>query len=257
MGVITAHNGSSTFYSLLLFVKMQSLCVFLRVLSPRGPLGACLRGEKLCMIRTKILELTGAHGDQAHIEEAARAIAAGKLVVFPTETVYGVGCNASDASAVKRLYEIKGRPGDKPLAYYLSSMEDLLRYDVAVTPVAERLMDRFWPGPLTILLARVGSEERMGFRFPDEENAIALIKGAGVAVAATSANKSGSASPRSGEEAARALDGLADVVLKGGATRYRTESTVIDLSGPVPLILREGIVERREIESFLGCALGR
>ncbi|MEJ2745733.1 MAG: L-threonylcarbamoyladenylate synthase [bacterium] len=209
------------------------------------------------IVQTRILELTGGSADRAHIEEAARSLAEGKLVVFPTETVYGVGCNASDRSAVKRLYEIKGRPKDKPLAYYLSSKGDLARYNVVVTPVAERIMDRFWPGPLTILLAQVDGKGRIGFRFPVEGNAIALIEHAGVPVVATSANKSGSVSPRSGEEAATALDGLADVVLKGGATRYRMESTVIDLSGEAPIILREGVVGRDEIESFLGCALER
>lgn len=209
------------------------------------------------MVRTKILELNGGPGDRAHVEAAARALAEGKLVVFPTETVYGVGCNASDESAVRRLYEIKGRPGGKPLAHYLSSRGDLLKYGVAVTPIAEGFMDRFWPGPLTILLAEARGGGRMGFRFPDEENALALIAGAGVAVAAASANKSGAAPPRSGGEAAAAMDGLADVVLRGGPTRYRTESTIVDLGGPAPVVLREGVVTRREIEAFLGCAVGR
>jgi L-threonylcarbamoyladenylate synthase len=199
------------------------------------------------MVKTKILELTGGPDDRSRIEEAARALAGGKLVVFPTETVYGIGCNASDGSAVKRLYEIKGRSEDKPLAHYLSSRGDLRRYDVVVTPIAERLMDRFWPGPLTILLARIGGGGLMGFRFPDEESALALIEGAGVPVAATSANKSGSASPRSGEEAACAMEGLADVILKGGTTRYRTESTVVDLSGPTALVLREGVILKSQI----------
>jgi len=208
------------------------------------------------MVKTKIIELTGGAEDRTRIEEAARALVEGKLVVFPTETVYGIGCNASDRSAVKRLYEIKSRPGNKPLACYLSSRSAMFRYDVAITPVAEKLMERFWPGPLTMLLARRGSGGCVGFRFPDEENALALIAASGVPVVATSANRSGGASPMSGEEAVRAMDGLADVVLKGGVTRYREESTVVDLSGPTPRLVREGVVTRDEIEAFLGCVCG-
>lgn len=208
------------------------------------------------MVRTKILELTGGPADRSRIEQAARALAEGKIVVFPTETVYGAGCNASDRSAVKRLHEIKGRPGNKPLACYLSSREGMRRYDVAVTPAAERLMERFWPGPLTILLARRVGGGCVGFRFPDEENALALIEAAGIPVVATSANTSGGASPTSGREAVRAMDGRADVILEGGATRYREESTIVDLSGPTPRIVREGVVTRDELEAFLGCACG-
>jgi L-threonylcarbamoyladenylate synthase len=208
------------------------------------------------MVKTNILELTGGPADRSRIEQAARALAEGKIVVFPTETVYGVGCNASDRWAVKRLYGIKGRPGNKPLACYLSSREGMRRYDVEVAPIAERLMERFWPGPLTILLARRGSRGCLGFRCPDEENALVLIEAAGIPVVATSANTSGGASPMSGEEAVMAMDGLADVVLKGGITRYREESTVVDLSGPTPRLVREGVVTRGEIEAFLGCACG-
>jgi L-threonylcarbamoyladenylate synthase len=208
------------------------------------------------MVQTKILELTGGPEDRTRIEEAARALVEGKIVVFPTETVYGAGCSASNRSAVQRLYEIKDRPWDKPLACYLSSRPGIRRYDVAITPVAERLMERFWPGPLTILLARRGSTGRVGFRFPDEENALALIEASGIPIVATSANRSGRACPMSGGEAVRAMDGLADVVLKGGATRYRGESTVVDLSGPTPRLVREGVVTRVEIETFLRCACG-
>jgi L-threonylcarbamoyladenylate synthase len=208
------------------------------------------------MVRTKILELSGGSEDRVLVEEAARALAEGKIVVFPTETVYGAGCNSSKGSAVKRLYEIKGRPRSKPLACYISSIAGMRRYDVAVTPPAEKLMDRFWPGPLTILLARSTGGGSLGFRFPDEENATALIGASGVPVVATSANRSGCAGPTSGGEAARAMDGLADIVLKGGVTRYREESTIVDLSGPTPRLVREGVVKRGEIESVLGCACG-
>ncbi|MCX6339874.1 MAG: L-threonylcarbamoyladenylate synthase [Candidatus Aureabacteria bacterium] len=208
------------------------------------------------MVRTKILELTGGPEDRSRIEQAARALAEGKIVVFPTETVYGAGCNASDRSAVKRLYEIKGRPWNKPLACYLSSRLGMLRYDVEVALIAERVMERFWPGPLTILLARYVGGGRVGFRFPDEENALALIETSGVPVVATSANRSGGASPMSGGEAVMAMDGLADIVLKGGVTRCRGESTIVDLSGPAPRLVREGVVTRDELEAFLGCACG-
>ncbi|MCX6354533.1 MAG: L-threonylcarbamoyladenylate synthase [Candidatus Aureabacteria bacterium] len=199
---------------------------------------------------TEVFNLTG--GDAECIRKAAEALRGGKLVVFPTETVYGIGCDASNRGAVERIYAVKGRPESKPLALYLSSVAELGRYVESVPEVAEKLISCFWPGPLTLLLSRGGGGERIGFRMPDDENALALIRESGCAIAGTSANRSGAPCPVSGDEAVRAMRGLADIVLRGGRTRYAGESTIIDLGAPGPVIVREGVIGREEIEAAVG-----
>jgi len=173
----------------------------------------------------------------------------GKLVVFPTETVYGLGCHSRDRDTVARLYRVKGRSWKKPLAVYVASRAEVLRYVEFIPARADAVMRHFWPGPLTVLLRRPGAGGRIGFRCPDEEIALALITECGVPLAGTSANRSGCPAPVSGEEAARAMAGRADVVLKGGKTRYGRESTIVDFTGDEPLIVREGIITKAEIES--------
>lgn len=189
--------------------------------------------------------MRGQASDAALIREAASAMREGGLVVFPTETVYGVGCDAENGDAVRRIYRAKGRPSDKPLAWYLSSLSDITAHVEHVPALAARLMDCFWPGPLTIILGGAG------FRVPDDLIALALIREAGVRMIGTSANKSGQASPVSGRQASAAMDGLADIVLSAGKTRYGRESTIIDCDTPIPRIVRQGVVGREEIEEVL------
>jgi len=207
---------------------------------------------------TEVFNLTGGREDAERIREAAEALRGGKLVVFPTETVYGIGCDASNRGAVERIYAVKGRPENKPLALYLSSVSELGRYVETVPAVAAKLIKCFWPGPLTLLLARSGGGDRVGFRIPDEESALALIRESGCAIAGTSANRSGAPCPVSGDEAVRAMRGLADIVLKSGRTRYARESTIVDLGASGPVIVREGVIGREEIEAVAGvrCEMG-
>ncbi|MDD5556918.1 MAG: L-threonylcarbamoyladenylate synthase [bacterium] len=197
------------------------------------------------MARTRVLKLTGAAADAAIVREAAAALRGGMLVVFPTETVYGLGCSAAEARSVRRIYELKGRGRGKPLAFYVDSAAAVLRYLDRIPPAAAALMDRFWPGPLTLLLR--GGGGLLGFRCPDDPSALALIAEAGVPVVGTSANRSGSPAAVTGEEAAMALDGGADIVLDGGRTRHGRESTVVDASGDEPSIVREGVIEAAAI----------
>lgn len=205
-------------------------------------------GERV--VETRILELAGTDADNSLISEAAAALREGMLVVFPTETVYGLCCCASRRDSVRRIYEIKGRPWGKPLAFYIASPSEVSRYASSIPGAARSLMARFWPGPLTILLARQRGG-RIGFRCPGEKRALALIAEAGVPIVGTSANRSGCPCPLSGEEAAAAMTGHADLVLKGGATRCRRESTIVDMGGREPSIVREGVIARGEIESVL------
>ncbi|MCX6357666.1 MAG: L-threonylcarbamoyladenylate synthase [Candidatus Aureabacteria bacterium] len=199
------------------------------------------------MVFTTILELTGGVDDMERIRQAAQALREGKVVVFPTETVYGVGCDASNADAVRRIYEIKGRPSHKPLAHYLAEREELRRYVREIPPAAERLIGRFWPGPLTLLLRGREEGSLLGFRMPDDVVALALIRAAGVPCGGTSANLSGEPNPVSGGDAVAAMRGRADIVLAGGRTRYGRESTVVDASGDTPMVVREGVITTAEI----------
>lgn len=203
------------------------------------------------MTATRILDLLGTASDSVALDEAAAALREGKTVVFPTETVYGLGCCASNPEAVRRVYEIKGRAWGKPLASYIASPGEASRYGAVMSADAQRLADRFWPGPLTLLIPGAGGE-RIGFRCPDDPHALAVIRRAGVPVAGTSANRSGEKSPMSGADAARLMDGLADIVLKGGRTRCGRESTIVDLAGAEPRMVREGVIGREEIEEALG-----
>ena len=207
------------------------------------------------MVRTRILEFSGGVATTNVIKEAARALEGGKLVVFPTETVYGLGCNSSEMETVERLFSVKGRPWNKPLAFYISSRDEVLRYVDKISPLAERVMDQYWPGPLTILLPGAGSRGSVGFRFPDDKTALSLISEAGIPLVATSANRSGGTPPISGEEAVEEMTGLVDVIVKAGKTRYGKESTLIDLCGSKPRVIREGVISAGEISDALGIEL--
>ena len=209
-----------------------------------------IRSMNKVMVQTRVLELSGAAVDSKIIEEAATALRDNKLVVFPTETVYGLGCNSSNRAVVDRLYDVKGRERSKPLAFYISSGDELSRYIDKVPPIAEKLIEQLWPGPVTLLLPK-GGGEKIGFRCPDDKAALYLIREAGVSLVATSANRSGCSSPISGEEAVKAMMGFADVIIKGGQTRYGGESTIVDLGGPKPVMVREGVIGSEMIKKIL------
>jgi len=204
------------------------------------------------MVDTLILKLTGGEADADSIAQAAAALRRGRVVVFPTETVYGIGCDASNPEALDRIYAIKGRPRSKPLALYLSSPAGVGRFCKTPPPLASKLMERFWPGPLTLLLECGGPAGRIGFRVPGDEAALALIRESGCVMAGTSANRSGSPCPVSGDEAERAMRGLADIILSGGRTRHARESTILDLGNAEPVILRTGVIGREDLEAAAG-----
>ncbi len=197
--------------------------------------------------------------DRALIEEAARLIQQGQLVAFPTETVYGLGANGLDGQAVKRIYAAKGRPSDNPLILHFPSPEAVGSAAV-VDRRARTVMARFWPGPLTLVLpARDcvppeprGGLDTVGCRMPDHPVALAFLEACGVPVAGPSANRSGRPSPTDGPTVAQELgDGLA-MVLDAGPCRVGLESTVLDLTAPVPVLLRPGGVSLEELQDFLG-----
>ena len=195
--------------------------------------------------------------DARAVERCAALLAAGGLVVFPTETVYGIGADACNAEAVRALYRAKNRPAEKPLLLHLSSRAQAERVAV-LDERARALLDRFTPGPLTLILPKrpcvpdcvTSGGDTVGLRFPSNPAAIALIERFGGPVAATSANESGAASAKNGADAAAAFAGVADAVIDAGPCAYGLESTILSLVR-APRILRQGALTRAALERVI------
>lgn len=196
-----------------------------------------------------------------NIRAAARAISDGGLVVFPTETVYGIGADAASPAAVRRIFEAKGRPSDNPLIVHVADHDDVSRL-AEVTDTARRLMETFWPGPLSIVLTTRGGIPDIvtaglstaAFRMPRNEIALALIRASGVPIAAPSANKSGRPSPTDAASALLDVGSWVEMVLDGGRTGIGLESTVVDATGSRAVVLREGGVSREMLEKVVQTA---
>ena len=195
------------------------------------------------------------------LSRAGELIREGSLVAFPTETVYGLGANALDAAAVKRIFEAKGRPGDTPLIVHISALEQLpplIACDPA--PAARELMDACWPGPMTLIFPKsdaVPGEVTAGLntvaiRYPAHPAARALIDAARRPIAAPSANRSGRPSPTAAEHVMEDMNGRIPLILDGGPCAVGLESTVIDVTGSVPRILRPGGITPERIEAICG-----
>jgi L-threonylcarbamoyladenylate synthase len=204
------------------------------------------------------------------IREAAVALKAGHLVAFPTETVYGLGADARNPEAVKRIYEVKGRPPGHPLIVHISSINQLDKWAVEIPEFAVQLARKFWPGPMTLILKKsnivgdfiTGGQDTVGLRVPSDPIALALItefeKISNSAIAAPSANRFGQVSPTSSSDVQEELGkflGADDQILDGGISKIGLESTIVDCTGIEPLILRPGAVTKSEIEEALGIVL--
>ncbi|WP_189233608.1 L-threonylcarbamoyladenylate synthase [Streptomyces flaveolus] len=197
------------------------------------------------------------------IEKAAGVLRAGGLVALPTETVYGLGANAEDPAAVSRIFQVKGRPPSHPLIVHISGAEHLGDWVQEVPATARLLAERFWPGPLTLVLGRgrrvpleaTGGLETVAVRVPDHPVALALLSAFGGGVTAPSANRFGSVSPTTADDVRAELGDAVDFVLDGGPCKVGVESTIVDATGEVPTILRPGGVTREDLEAVLGCPL--
>lgn len=199
------------------------------------------------------------------IEGAAAALREGKLVAFPTETVYGLGADAQNVDAVARVFAVKGRPADHPLIVHIASAQELPRWATRIPDAAWRLGEAYWPGPLTLLLpkgprvpsATTGGLDSVGLRVPAHPMALALLQSFGGGIAAPSANRFGRVSPTRAEHVREDLGDDVDFVLDGGPCRVGVESTIVDLTRDVPLLLRPGGVAAEELETLLGMKLAR
>ncbi|MDD5428441.1 MAG: L-threonylcarbamoyladenylate synthase [Candidatus Omnitrophica bacterium] len=196
--------------------------------------------------KTVLLKIDPEHPDEKMISRAAEVIRAGGLVAFPTETVYGLGVNALDDKAIELLCAVKNRPQGKPFTMHIADTAWIEKAGCEVTKEADRLIKKYWPGPLTLILnCKRGG--KIGFRMPDNAVALSLIKNAGVPVAAPSANVSGDIPPVRAEDVLKQLDGKIDILLDSGPAKVGVESTVVDMSVTPPVILREGAIKEKEI----------
>ncbi len=198
--------------------------------------------------------------DAAGARLAGQILSSGGLVAFPTETVYGLGANALDAGAARKIYQAKGRPSDNPLIVHIARWEDLLQIASGVTERARLLAEAFWPGPLTMVFQKralvppetTGGLGTVAVRMPDHPAALAILREAGGFVAAPSANRSGRPSPTTAAHVAQDLDGVIDCIVDGGEVGIGIESTILDLTQEVPEILRPGFVSRPMLEAVIG-----
>ncbi len=196
---------------------------------------------------------------QSDIDEAVQALRAGELVVFPTETVYGLGANAADAAAVRKIFEVKARPTDHPVIVHLDNPRFLHRWVSDMPPVAEALAARFWPGPLTLILPKAGNvndfvtggQDSIGIRVPSHPIAQQLLTAFGGGIAAPSANRFGRLSPTKPEHVRDELGDAVRVILDGGESPIGLESTIVSCLGNEARLLRPGFITRSQLEKIV------
>lgn len=212
-------------------------------------------------MKTKVVRIE----DRYHIKdwellEAAQILQSGGLVGFPTETVYGLGANALNPEAAKKIYGAKGRPSDNPLIAHISCMEELMPLVTEVTEAGRKLAEAFWPGPLTLVFPKseavpyetTGGLETVAVRMPADPVANRLIALSGVPVAAPSANTSGKPSPTTAQHVLRDMDGKIEMIIDGGAVGIGVESTIVDVSGEQAILLRPGAITVQMVEEVVG-----
>jgi L-threonylcarbamoyladenylate synthase len=186
--------------------------------------------------------------DASHIAEAAERLRAGAVIAFPTDTLYGVGARAADPAAVARLYQVKRRPSEQPMVWLVTDRAQIERFAV-VSAAATELIARFWPGPLTLVLParETTTTPTIAVRAPDHAVAIALLRALGEPIASSSANPAGRPPPFDADQVLAALDDELDLVLDAGPCRIGQPSTILDLTGATPRILRQGAIPSSEL----------
>jgi len=211
-------------------------------------------------VKTEVLRINSKKPDDGIIERASSLIRSGEIVAFPTETVYGLGANALDPLAISKIYQIKGRPSDNPLIVHIGDLNMLSGLVSTIPPREMRMIKKFWPGPITLIFKKsksvpkitTGGLGTVAVRMPRNKIALALIKRSGLPIAAPSANLSGKPSPTNASHVREDLDGKVKLILDGGRTEIGIESTVIDMTPRIPVILRPGGISKERIEDEIG-----
>lgn len=211
-------------------------------------------------MNTIIAKVENLQQDYQYIAKAGEIIKAGGLVGFPTETVYGLGADAMNEEAAGKIYAAKGRPSDNPLIAHISDIEMLVPLVREIPPKAEILMDRFWPGPMTLIFNKsdivprgtTGGLNTVAVRMPDNDIARAIIDAAGTSIAAPSGNLSGRPSPTMAEHMIDDMDGRIDMIIDGGMVGMGIESTIVDVTCEPPMILRPGFITKEMLEKEIG-----
>lgn len=212
------------------------------------------------MKETSVIKIDKDNIDKAAFEIPKDVLKSGGLVAFPTETVYGLGANALDTDAVKNIFKAKGRPSDNPLIVHIWNVSQIDELVLEISESAKLLIDKFWPGPLTLLfkksekvpLVTSGGLETVAIRMPDNEIALRLLESVNIPIAAPSANTSGRPSPTNSQHVLEDLNGKVDIIIDGGITGVGLESTVLDLTCETPMILRPGGVTYEDLIKVLG-----
>ncbi|MCD7955000.1 MAG: threonylcarbamoyl-AMP synthase [Lachnospiraceae bacterium] len=207
-----------------------------------------------------VVEMMADGVDEDGILRAGEILRGGGLVAFPTETVYGLGADALDGEAARKIYQAKGRPSDNPLIVHIADWEAIGKITEELPASAKLLADTFWPGPLTMILkksaavplATTGGLDTVAVRMPDNAVALALIRAGGGYVAAPSANTSGRPSPTTAGHVLEDMDGVIDMIIDGGPVQIGLESTIVDLTGEIPVILRPGFISQEMLRGVVG-----
>ena len=216
--------------------------------------------ESVKDLQTRIEKISNRKEASAIFAKAGEILRGGGLVAFPTETVYGLGANGLDAEACAKIYAAKGRPSDNPLILHVADRAMVHLAAKEVTPMAERILAAFAPGPVTVILPKrrevptsvTGGLSTVGVRMPDNDVARAMIRAAGVPIAAPSANISGRPSPTTAAAVLADMDGKIPLILDGGPCKFGVESTIVDCTGARAAILRPGAVTREMLTEVLG-----
>lgn len=211
-------------------------------------------------MQTKVLRINPRNPSISQIRQAAKTIRSGNVIAFPTETVYGLGANALDSKSVRKIFAAKGRPSDNPLIVHISNIAEIGILADNIPNMAYDLMERFWPGPLTLVLKKskivpkivTGGLDTVAIRMPKNKIAQAIIREAGVPVAAPSANVAGRPSPTMAKHVREDLAGKISLIIDGGPTKIGIESTVVDLSKKTPMLLRPGSVTLEQLREIVG-----
>lgn len=211
-------------------------------------------------MNTKVIRIDKEKDLDPQLLEAAEVIKNGGLVGIPTETVYGLGANALDASASRKIYEAKGRPSDNPLIAHISGMDELPALVSEIPEAGRKLAEKYWPGPLTMVFPKseivpygtTGGLDTVAIRMPSDPIANRLIRLAGVPVAAPSANTSGRPSPTKAEHVIEDMNGKIEMIIDGGEVGIGLESTIVDVSGEIPMLLRPGAITIEMLRETLG-----